>query len=158
MSASDEANLYVPTAVAPVISNVRFYDTADRMLKRADIEIRDGEIVDIAPPGTLSAHEHVDGSGFVCLPGLVNACLAADIARDDEPADAAELRIGQLGDILLHAVSTGVTAVGMFGSRVQDCLAAAARVGLRASLYRTYTDLWLGPEPGPVAWNMAECP
>ncbi|WP_323118219.1 amidohydrolase family protein [Burkholderia alba] len=162
MSATDHAHPDAGAAVASVISNVRYYDSADRMLKRADIEIRDGEIVGIARPGTLSAFEPVDGSAFVCLPGLVNASLSAGAVRRDDSAastaaNAGERRVAQLGDLLLEAVSNGVTTVGMFGFRVEESLAAITRVGVRASLHREYADLWLGPEPGPVGWDTAEC-
>lgn len=162
MRATDNGHWHTAAAVAPVISNVRYYDTASRMLKRADIEIRDGMIVGIARPGSLAVFERVDGSALLCLPGLVNASLPADLAHDDSSATAmvandGDRRATRLGDLLLQAVSSGVTTVGMFGARVEESLTVATRVGVRASLYREYTDLWLGPKPGPVVSDTAAC-
>ncbi|WP_175821202.1 amidohydrolase family protein [Burkholderia sp. BCC0419] len=162
MSATDKAQLCAVAAVTSVISNVRYYDTADRTLRRGDIEIRDGEIVRIARPGSLGADDRVDGSAFVCLPGLVNAGLPADVVRDEgatsaTTADYNERVATVLYDLLLQAVSNGVTTIGMFGTRIKESLAAAIRTGVRVSLYRAYTDLWLGPEPGPAVWDTAAC-
>lgn len=154
--------MYVQANVVWAISNVLYYDSAERMLRRGDIEILDSEIVGVTSPGTSSATELVDGSGFVCMPGLVNGNLTIGVKPEDGSGNAASVssgggRAARLGDILFEAVSSGVTTVGLFSSRVEEDLAVIARIGVRTSLYRAYMDLWLGPEPKPVVRDVAAC-
>ncbi|WP_156429897.1 amidohydrolase family protein [Burkholderia sp. FL-7-2-10-S1-D7] len=136
-----------------VISNVLYFDTRERALKRADIEICDNDIVGITAPRTSSASVHIDGSELVCLPGFVNGCVSTGLNREDGDDD----RAARLDDALSLVVSSGVTTVGMFSGCVEEETAAIAKVGVRANLYREYMDVWLGPEHRPVEMDVLGC-
>ncbi|MCA8060806.1 hypothetical protein [Burkholderia sp. AU38729] len=137
------------------ISNVLYFDTEHRALQRADIEICDNEIVAITPPTTSSVPTRMNGHGLVCTPGLVNGCLV-DGDGTSEAASGVE-RAARLGDALRQAVMRGVTTVGVFSRRAEADIALITKAGVRASLYREYMDIWLGPEPRAVEHDVAAC-
>ncbi|EIF28499.1 cytosine deaminase-like metal-dependent hydrolase [Burkholderia sp. Ch1-1] len=153
LSKTESREMCVATDEVWAISNVLYFDTRERALKHADIEICDNEIVGITTPGTSSASVHIDGGELVCLPGLVNGCVSTGLNREDGDDD----RAARLAEALSLAVSSGVTTVGMFSHCAEEEIAAIAKVGVRANLYREYMDVWLGPEYRPVEMNVFEC-
>jgi cytosine/adenosine deaminase-related metal-dependent hydrolase len=161
-SAADDSALRSVAEEVWAISNVFYFDTDKRALRNADIEIYGNEIVGITPPGTSTAPEHLDGSRFVCMPGLVNGCLLLGGRSSDGEVRAAVQSHGadrstQLRDALSQAVLSGVTTIGTFTTRTETDVSVVAAVGIRASLYREYMDVWLGPEHQPAVKNVAEC-
>lgn len=104
------------------------------VLENHTVVIRDGRIVDLVPsevaPLRYAAHEHVDRSAQLLMPGLVNAY--APLGRDrlagrEWPHDAALLRIAAM----LKAGTTTFCSVGPTPARA---IRAAIEQGMRAMI------------------------
>ncbi len=117
-----------PTDASPhwALCGARYFDTHTLRFRAVDIEMHDGRIAALLPPGDSHAPLRIDGTGLTCVPGLVGA-LSFD--RDDGTAPP------DWHAYTRAAMLSGITTIGVVTSRPGEIAAHASRVGLRAELF-----------------------
>lgn len=116
-----------------------YFDTSTQRFQTADIEISEGRIIALLPPGESRTKPRVDGSGMTCVPGLVGE-LVVDHSDNEFESHA----------YMQDATLSGITTISIVTDRASDVVADVRRAGVRAEIFSGVGDRSLGRSPSGV--------
>lgn len=129
-----------PRARSWVIRQTLCFDSASHAFRHCDIEISGSRISGLVPAGLSTLTDGVDGSGFVCTPGLVGMEAAANSRASNGTAATRP---------------SAMTSVGIFGDNMR-ALAASERVGpIRTVALLRFSGNYLEQVNGFLDWFLS---